>query len=213
MQRSVRRYTRTLIVVVIVLILFFVTDGRTALAAEKIRAIFPSLATALSPSWVTAEKGFWKKYGLDVELIYLDGGARSVSALVGGSAEFVIGSDVAVTIANIQGAKLVSLGVTTNSLGYALVTQPSIRSSRDLKGKTLGITRGRDASYARLAKVLHDNGLDPKDDSAEKPSVHPSRASGRTEAVEIIGDFPFMLSLVEAFIGFFSRIIEQMYKK
>jgi len=26
-------------------------------------------------------------------------------------------------------------------------------------------------------------------------------------ASEIIGDFPFMLSLVEAFIGFFSRII------
>jgi hypothetical protein len=25
-------------------------------------------------------------------------------------------------------------------------------------------------------------------------------------AVEIIGDFPFMLSLVEAFLGFFSRI-------
>jgi len=27
--------------------------------------------------------------------------------------------------------------------------------------------------------------------------------------VEIIGDFPFMLSLVEAFIGFFSRISTQ----
>jgi hypothetical protein len=43
--------------------------------------------------------------------------------------------------------------------------------------------------------------------SAEKPSVHPSRASQpvlsltkeRTEeAVEIIGDFPFMLSLVKS---------------
>ena len=27
--------------------------------------------------------------------------------------------------------------------------------------------------------------------------------------VEIISDFPFMLSLVEAFLGFFSRIITQ----
>ena len=36
----------------------------------------------------------------------------------------------------------------------------------------------------------------------EKPSVHPSegiRTNGG--AVEILGDFPFMLSLVEAFIG------------
>jgi hypothetical protein len=44
-------------------------------------------------------------------------------------------------------------------------------------------------------------------DSAEKPSVHPSRASGRTEERwKSFGVFPFMLSLVEAFIGFFSRI-------
>ena len=44
-------------------------------------------------------------------------------------------------------------------------------------------------------------------DSAEKPSVHPS-SSLRTNggAVETVGDFPFMLSPVEAFIGFFSRI-------
>jgi hypothetical protein len=32
-------------------------------------------------------------------------------------------------------------------------------------------------------------------------------------ACEIIGDFPFMLSLVEAFIGFFSRIILQCVKR
>jgi hypothetical protein len=44
--------------------------------------------------------------------------------------------------------------------------------------------------------------------SAEKASVHPSRTSGRNGgAVEIIGNFPFMLSRVEAFLGFFSRII------
>jgi len=43
-------------------------------------------------------------------------------------------------------------------------------------------------------------------DSAEKPSVHPSRTWTNGGAGEIIGDFPFMLSLVEAFIGFFSRI-------
>jgi NitT/TauT family transport system substrate-binding protein len=134
------------------------------LAAETIRAAFPSLATALSPSWVTMDKGMWRKYGLDVELIYLDGGARSVAALIGGSAQFVFGSDVLVTIANLQGANLTRLGVTTNTLGYAVVTPPSIKSIGDLKGKTLGITMGRDAAYARLAKILHENGIDPKKD-------------------------------------------------
>jgi NitT/TauT family transport system substrate-binding protein len=133
-------------------------------AAEKIRAAFPSLATALSPSWIAAETGVWKKYGFDVELIYLDGGTRAVSSLVGGSTQFVFGSDILVTTANLQGANLVRLGVTTNTLGYALVTSPNVQSVKDLKGKVLGITMGRDAAYARLAKILSDNGVDPKSD-------------------------------------------------
>jgi NitT/TauT family transport system substrate-binding protein len=139
--------------------------GRTeASAAEKLRVALPSLATALSPSWITAGKGFWRKHGLEVELIYLDGGARSVAALIGGSTQLVFGSDILVTIANIQGANLSRLRVTTNSLGYSLVTHPSINSFADLKGKTLGITLGRDAAYARLAKLLQDNGIDSKND-------------------------------------------------
>ena len=155
---------KPLTVTLILVFLVFAGDARSSAAAEKIRAVFPSLATALSPSWVTADKGIWRKYGLDVELIYLDGGATSVSSLIGGTTQFVIGSDIAVVIANIQGANLMRLGVTTNSLGYALVTDTRVKTIRDLKGKTLGITRGRDAAYARLAKILHDNGIDPKTD-------------------------------------------------
>jgi NitT/TauT family transport system substrate-binding protein len=141
-----------------------VLGGTETFAAEKLRVAFPSLATALSPSWITLEKGFWRKHGLEVELIYLDGGARSVAALIGGSTQLVLGSDILVTIANIQGANLTRLGVTTNTLGYSLVTHPSVKSFADLKGKTLGITLGRDAAYARLAKILQDNGVDAKTD-------------------------------------------------
>ena len=46
-------------------------------AAEVFRVGFPSLATGFAPSWVTADKGIWKKHGLDVELIYLRGGSQN----------------------------------------------------------------------------------------------------------------------------------------
>jgi ABC-type nitrate/sulfonate/bicarbonate transport system substrate-binding protein len=45
--------------------------ARSYCNAETFRIGFPSLATGFAPSWVTAEKNIWKKYGLDVELIYL----------------------------------------------------------------------------------------------------------------------------------------------
>jgi NitT/TauT family transport system substrate-binding protein len=133
-------------------------------AADAFKVGFPSLATGFAPSWVTAEKGIWKKHGLDVELIYLRGGSRTVSALIGGSVDFIVGSDLGVTTAILQGASLSRVGVTTNTTGYSVVTRPGIRTVRDLKGKIVGITPGRDAAYARVVKLLRDNGMDPSKD-------------------------------------------------
>ncbi len=134
------------------------------LNAEPFRVGFPSLATGFAPSWVASDKGFWKKQGLDVELIFLRGGSRTVAALISGSVDFIIGSDLGVTTAILQGAALMRVGVTTNTLGYSMVTQPSIKTIRDLKGKIIGITPGRDAAYARVVKLLRDNGMDASKD-------------------------------------------------
>jgi ABC-type nitrate/sulfonate/bicarbonate transport system substrate-binding protein len=94
----------------------------------------------------------------------VSGGARAVPALVSQSVQFLIGSDTGVTTAMLQGIPLTRLGVTMNTLGSSLLTQPAIQSVQDLKGKILGISRGRDASYIRLAKLLRDNGMNPNED-------------------------------------------------
>jgi len=134
------------------------------MGAEVFRVGFPSLATGFAPSWVAADKGIWRKHGIDVELIFLRGGSRTVSALIGGSVDFIIGSDLGITTAILQGAALTRVGVTTNTLGYSMVSQPAIKSVRDLKGKVIGITPGRDAAYARVVKLLRDSGMDPNKD-------------------------------------------------
>src|SRR5262245_46362637 len=141
----------------------FMLVGAT-LRAQTLRVGFPSLATGFAPSWVAADEGSWKKHGVDVELSVLRGGARTVSALIGGSVDFVIGSDLGVTTAIIQGAALTRVGVTTNTLGYSMVTQPNVKTIKDLKGKVVGITPGRDAAYARVVKLLRDNGMDASKD-------------------------------------------------
>lgn len=136
----------------------------SASAAQVARVGYPSLATGFAASWVTADKGIWKKHGLDVELIFLRGGSRTVSALISGSVDFILGSDLGVVTAALQGAALTRIGVTTNTLGYSIVVQPGIKAIRDLKGKIIGITPGRDAAYARVVKLLRDNGMDSNKD-------------------------------------------------
>jgi ABC-type nitrate/sulfonate/bicarbonate transport system substrate-binding protein len=131
---------------------------------EKLRAAYPAVAPGSTPSWITAEKRIWQKYGLEVEPILVSGGARAVPALIGQSVQFLFGSDTGVTTAQLQGIPVVRLGVTMNTLGSSLLTQPNVQSVHDLKGKILGISRGRDASYIRLAKLLRDNGLNPNED-------------------------------------------------
>jgi len=135
-----------------------------ASVAQVIRVGYPSLATGFAASWVTADKGYWKKHGLEVELIFLRGGGRTVAAIIGGSVDVILGSDIGVVTAIIQGASLTRVGVTTNTLGYSIVVQPNIKTIRDLKGKIIGITPGRDAAYARVVKLLRDNGMDSTKD-------------------------------------------------
>ena len=161
---------------------FILSAAGPANGAEKLRVAYPTLGPGSTPSWVTYEMGFWKKSGLDVELILLSGGARMLPALISGSVDMILGSDTGVTIANLQGANLVRIGVTMNSLGYSLVTQPGIRSIQDLKGKVLGAGRGRDASYARLVKILSDNGLNPATDVKFLPIGE--TPTGRLQAIK-----------------------------
>jgi ABC-type nitrate/sulfonate/bicarbonate transport system substrate-binding protein len=159
-----------------------VSSSAPSNAAEKIRVAYPTLGPGSTPSWVTHAIGFWKKSGLDVELILLSGGARMLPALVSGSVDIILGSDTGVTLANLQGANLVRIGVTMNSLGYSLVTQPAIRSIQDLKGKVLGTGRGRDASYARLVKILSDHGVNPASDVKFLPVGE--TPTGRLQAIK-----------------------------
>lgn len=155
-MRFIRSFTAAAIALVIA------THG--AQAAEKIRVAYPAVAPGSTPSWVTAEKGIWLKHGLDAEVILVSGGARAVPALIGNSVQFLIGSDTGVTTAQLQGIPVVRLGVTMNTLGSSLLTQPGVQNVQELKGKILGISRGRDASYIRLAKLLRDHGLNPDKD-------------------------------------------------
>src|SRR3989304_3936970 len=119
---------RLRLLLIVGLLLFASAPSRAN--AEVFRVGYPSLATGFAASWVTADKGIWKRHGLDVELIFLRGGSRTVAALIGGSVDFVIGSALGIPTGILQGASLTRVGVATNTLGYSIVVQAHIKSIR-----------------------------------------------------------------------------------
>jgi ABC-type nitrate/sulfonate/bicarbonate transport system substrate-binding protein len=58
-------------------------------AADKVRLGFSALSLANSPAWIAEEKGIFRKYDIEPELIVVGGGAtRAVSAVMAGDLQF-----------------------------------------------------------------------------------------------------------------------------
>ncbi len=73
---------------------FWVSYAASALPAsaatpDKITASYGAISGTMAPIWVAKEARLFEKYGLDLSLVYIPGGPRSIMALLGGSLQFV----------------------------------------------------------------------------------------------------------------------------
>src|SRR5512135_3127488 len=80
LSTGVRKGSLQRIIRLILSLLISVWTTLPLYAAEKLESLrlaYPAIAPGSTPSWVTAEKQIWHKYGLDVEPILVSGGARA----------------------------------------------------------------------------------------------------------------------------------------
>src|ERR671910_3538442 len=91
--------------ILLTLIVVVSHSSASAQALKKIRIGYPSLSFRQSNVWVAKEEGLFKKYGLEVEPIFLRGGQVATQALASGDPPIVnIGT---VVQANLTGFNLV----------------------------------------------------------------------------------------------------------
>ena len=62
----------------------FIWTSAGAQSLQKIRIGYPSISSRQGQLWVPKHEGLFRKYGLDVELIFLRGGQVAIQALTGG---------------------------------------------------------------------------------------------------------------------------------
>src|SRR4029079_16130793 len=55
-----------------------------ASAQTKVLLGYSSLSSNQTPSWVTKEEGFYKRFGTDADLILIEGSTRGAQALISG---------------------------------------------------------------------------------------------------------------------------------
>ena len=117
----------------------------------------------VAPLYLGQETGIFKKQGLNLELVFIPGGSLSLQALIGKSLDLLMTGGPPVVNASLQGAKIKIIGGVTNLLPYTFVVIATIRSTEQVKGKKIGISRfGSNTDYVvRLA--LSQFSLTPND--------------------------------------------------
>lgn len=127
-----------------------------ALALDKIRIGMGALSPSNAAIWVAEERGFFKKHNLDVEAIFIGGGAaRAVNALVAGDIQFGSASGGPVINSILKGVDIAMVGALNNKGVHRLVVRPEIDTPEALKGKRIAITAFGTASHTVLSLLLN----------------------------------------------------------
>ncbi len=83
-----KELSRKLMVSVIIAAFIFAALA-PARAVQKVRMAYISDSPGSSaPYWIAKDAGLFKKYGLDVELVFINGSTRGIQSLVAGDIEF-----------------------------------------------------------------------------------------------------------------------------
>jgi len=150
----------------------------SARAVENVRLAYISDSPGSSaPYWIAKEAGLYKKYGLDVELIFINGSTRGIQSLIAGDIDFTGAVGTSAINGRLASGDIVIIDSLVNTLPYYIIGSPKIKSPEDLKGRTLAThIPGTSADFAvRLA--LRKFGIDYKDIRAVMVGGSPARVA------------------------------------
>jgi NitT/TauT family transport system substrate-binding protein len=135
-----------------------------AASQEKIKVAYSSTDTINSIWTIAHDAGFFKKHGLDADLVYIGSTTVGIAAIV--AQDIQVGNAAGSGVANaaVRGADTVSVACPINVLAYELVVLDSIKSPEDLKGKSIGISRFGSVSDVAARELLKGLGLKPMED-------------------------------------------------
>ena len=109
--------------------------------AEPVRGAYPSANVQFLPAFVALEKGFYKREGLDAELISVRSAVTAVQAPLGEQIHFIF--TVGPQMPSIwEGSDIILLAQQVGRPTFSMIVTPDIQKVADLKGKKIGVSFG-----------------------------------------------------------------------
>jgi ABC-type nitrate/sulfonate/bicarbonate transport system substrate-binding protein len=156
--------------------------GSASEAADKVVVGVTGPPNALGwPFEIAIEKGFFAAEGITIDRVAAPSSAAVVLQATAGALDLTVqGAFVDVIRAIDKGAPLAVVRITLQTPPYELNAKPSIKSIKDLKGKTVSIGGQKDVTRIYLNRMLEPNGL--KDSDVDL--VYAGASSARLAALE-----------------------------
>jgi NitT/TauT family transport system substrate-binding protein len=135
------------------------------MAQEKIRIAWAGASPANSSIWIIQEKRLLQRQGVEPEIISISASPIASQALIAGEIDVSSTSVSALVGSRLAGADMVMiLGVVRTFVDH-IITNHSITSTDQLRGKIGGVNRLGSASDTELRFALRKLGIDPDRDA------------------------------------------------
>jgi ABC-type nitrate/sulfonate/bicarbonate transport system substrate-binding protein len=156
--------------------------GSRAEAVEKVSVGVTGTPNALAwPFYIAIEKGFFAAEDITVDKIFAPSSAAVILQATTGALDMTVeGAFVDVIRAIEKGSPLAIVRILVQTPPYELLAKPSIKSLKELKGKTVSIGGPKDVTRIYLDRMLGPNGL--KDSDVDL--VFAGASSARLSALE-----------------------------
>jgi ABC-type nitrate/sulfonate/bicarbonate transport system substrate-binding protein len=135
-----------------------------ASAPTKIIIAHAAVNARVLPLWAAKEQGFFNKYGVPADMIFIRQAPTLVAALTSGDIQVGYTGGTAVLGAAASGSDLKILAAFTNRVTYDVVTRKEIKTPEDLRGKIFGVQSIGGTVWMGAILALEHFGLDPSRD-------------------------------------------------
>jgi len=133
-------------------------------ALKKIRVGVPSVSMGNIIIFVTKEARLYEKYGLDAEVITMNGSGIASKALISGNIEISPIATPTVINANLAGSDMAILAHTMPGVIHALMVKPEIKRVEELKGKKIAVSSLGSLTDFLVRYIARKKGLNPDRD-------------------------------------------------
>ncbi|MBI2347206.1 MAG: ABC transporter substrate-binding protein [Deltaproteobacteria bacterium] len=142
-----------------------VNGARAASAPAKMVIAHAAMNARVLPLWAAKDQGFFSKYGVPADMIFIRQAPTLVQALTSGDIQVGYTGGTAVLGAAAGGSDLKILAAFTNRVTYDVVARPGIKTPEDLRGKIFGVQSIGGTLWMGAILALEHFGLDPNRDT------------------------------------------------